>query len=292
MEDDDDNFLNRFRHTSLDDEVVGGSSSSSAGPRRFNPEPRIQGGPAKMALPGSWERPKCEECGQLEGPEGGGRYGTDDHVGLFFCGKCWQAWDEQEKANIMRPVYQQKPKHVLVEQKESAETDGNFFHSYAGQEGTDDIDGAWDPFNTKDGREGEMALPGSWERPLCVQCGNDEGEEGGGRYGHGPDEKKFFCGKCWKSWDEAERKKMMMAYAPQVRFDLDRFDNDPMVDCPPPEPPPLDDDFGFGSDDGGMGFSDDEVLEYDDQELPPAQTSQDVFEVVDDVDEQGVASHA
>merc|ERR1719221_2505974 len=73
-----------------------------------------------------------------------------------------------------------------------------------------------------------MALVGSWDRPLCIQCGRDEGEEGGGRYGHGDDMDKFFCGRCWKSWDETDRRKMMGAYAP-MRSLQDPGCPDPMM---------------------------------------------------------------
>lgn len=264
----EDNFLDRFRNAaslitceSVDDDevqVCGGASSSSTAPVR----------PAgQMALPGSWQKPQCKECSQEEGPEGGGRYGTDDHDGFFYCDRCWQAWDAAEKAKIMKPAWQQR----LLQRKSPAEDDepadvARPTKSSAAAD-TDDIEGAWDPSQAPKRREGEMALPGSWERPICVKCGNDEGEEGGGRYGHRDEATKFFCGRCWQSWDEPDRLRMMLAYAP--RWADGPVPMDPMVFCPAPEPPPVDDDcWGFdddnddygGFDSGDEAFRDEDVL--------------------------------
>ncbi|CAE8735004.1 unnamed protein product, partial [Polarella glacialis] len=198
----------------------------------------------------------CKECGLEDASEGGGRYGTDDHEGLFFCGRCWQSWDEAEKENIMRPLHQQRRVHPKAEVSSPVVgPSSNFFDSYQGGEGADDTEGAWSPSDGEGRRAGALELVGALERPRCVECSNEEGEEGGGRYGHGADAEKFFCGRCWQSWDEEDRRKMMMAYAPGH---MDRFANEPSVGCPPPDPPSLEDDFGFDFDDEG----DDDLDEY------------------------------
>lgn len=197
-----------------------------------------------QALPASWKRPSCHECKQEEGPEGGGRYGFDDHEGLFFCGTCWRKWDPKYKAEIMKPVYQQQAlisaeAASKADHEDTKDNDGedNFFTSaYQGGEGSDDLDGAWEEGSRSN--TDAQALPGSWERPLCCQCGRDEGDHGGGRYGHGPDAEKFFCGRCWQSWDEEDRQRMMRAYEPRRLNDpMSRHAMDPMLHCPPPENP-------------------------------------------------------
>lgn len=253
----EDNFLDRFRvgpnidHDFVDEVAdlhCSGASSSSTGPLLR---------PGEMALPASWQKPRCEEC-KLEDEEGGGRYGTDDHNGLFYCGRCWKAWDEAERQKIMKPLWQQK---ALKKTEDVRQGDcENFFATYSGGPGSDDIDGAWDPGQKPVLRAGEMALPGSFDRPKCAQCGNDEGEVGGGRYGHGDKADKFFCGRCWQSWDEDDRRRMMMAYAPSSRWSNDCVGcapMDPVVYCPPPEPPPLNDDDCFGFDGFGPDSEDD-----------------------------------
>lgn len=144
--------------------------------------------------------------------------------------------------------------------------EGNFFDEYKAdaQEGTDDIEGAWNPDHNDVNENGDQALPGSWERPICVECGNDEGEEGGGRYGHGPDNEKFFCGRCWKSWDCEAQQKMMMAYSPGSRFDVDdRHAMDPMLHAPPDDPMKLDPAF---YDIEMRGDADDEEIDGEDEE--------------------------
>lgn len=261
----EDNFLDRFRAASSivdfspvdEDEVLefdghAASSSSTAPVKRAG----------EMALPASWIKPRCKECDQEDGEEGGGRYGTDDHEGLFFCGRCWKAWDEAEKAKIMKPLWQQR----LLKRPEDAD---NFLNHFGGAVGTDDIDGAWDPSSAPKRRDGELALPGSWERPICFECGNDEGDIGGGRYGHGEKAGKFFCFRCWQSWDEADRRGMMMAYAPSNRFCDGPTPMDPIVLCPAPEAPPLDDDFFDFDDDFGGPDSGDDVFGEDQVQFMP-----------------------
>jgi len=113
---------------------------------------------------------------------------------------------------------------------------GNFFDQYRDGDGIDDIAGHWVP-GAQPATCGD-ALPGSWERPLCVECGQDEGEEGGGRYGHDDHIDQFYCGRCWKSWDEEEQRKMMSGYAPRRHIVLAGAPEplDPMVDSELPEP--------------------------------------------------------
>jgi len=264
-QDREENFLSKFKDTRHNDKGAGVAKweeedvideDEDVG---FPPPPARSG---EMALPGSWDKPLCQECGNDEGEEGGGRYGVDDHEGLFFCGRCWQAWEGPAKENIMKPAWQQRKKVQSQAQRhacacgavfvadaafchkcgrrrlEDEDRGGNFFDQYEGGEGTDDAEGAWDPSQLDDRRDGDMALPGSWDRPICEECGNDEGEEGGGRYGHGPDQEKFFCGRCWKSWDEDSKKKMMRAYAPSSRG-LGGFMEPFILHCPPPEVPDL-----------------------------------------------------
>jgi len=153
--------------------------------------------------------------------------------------------------------------------------ESNFFDEYDAdaQEGTDDIDGAWNPDEKVVNDNGNQALPGSWERPVCIECGNNEGEEGGGRYGHGPDSEKFFCGRCWKSWDHEAQRKMMMAYSPGNRLDLDDGQAmDPMLLAPPDSPmmwdPAFDDmDMREEADDEEIGGEDEaEIVEAGEEE--------------------------
>jgi len=230
-----DNYLDKFRGGDEDVFVDEVHSDDEVKEFEFQSGPRAN----EPALPASWERPACNECGEEDGPNGGGRYGFDDHEGLFYCGKCWQAWDEEEKAKIMKPAYLQMVESDAQSPKEA--DPGNFFDQYTGGEGTDDIDGAWDPSSKAQLAEGEMALPGSWERPVCKQCGNDEGEDGGGRYRRDVDGEHFFCGRCWKSWDAESRRKMMMGYAPMCSPDpvcpAPETLAFPIVDCPPPDAP-------------------------------------------------------
>jgi len=226
-----DNFLSRFQKEGVDQEC--GNAEED-----YDEVVDFSQGKGAQALPGSGERPSCQECGEQDQENGGGRYGVDDHEGLFYCGRCWKAWDGEDKDNIMKPAWQQRKAYKEKERMENDE--GNFFDQYdaEAEEGTDDIEGAWSPDEKGVNESGDQALPGSWERPLCVECGNDEGEEGGGRYGHGPDNEKFFCGRCWKSWDGEAQRRMMMAYAPANRLDFeDRHAMDPMLHVPPPNDP-------------------------------------------------------
>lgn len=191
---------------------------------------------ARGALPASWEKPVCLECGKIDGPAGGGRYGFDDDAGKFFCGHCWGAWDEEEQEKIMKPAYMQgagfdasppspRPDAGGASSSSAAAT-GNYFDDFAGahSEGVDDVEGAWEP-GRKDAGHGEQALPASWEKPICIECGKDDDEFGGGRYKRGAEGDKFYCGRCWKSWNVEARQNMMMAYAPSRC--------DPV--CPPPD---------------------------------------------------------
>lgn len=238
-------FLDSFQVVDDDDVeadyAVSGPSSQ--------PLPRQDGAQALATLA---ERPVCEECGQEDSVEGGGRYGVDDHEGLFYCGRCWVIWDGPEKAEIMKPLYlQRRVRDRPQPEIRSEPEEDNFFKNFEGGgvdcDGSDDAVGAWSAEASL--RDGEQALPGSWHRPLCVECGNDEGDEGGGRYGHDDDVDKFYCGRCWQSWDVAARRRMMMAYAPQERHFANDLVLDLFVDCPPPDLPMWDDDLDYFEDD-------------------------------------------
>mmetsp|Transcript_107418 Transcript_107418/g.260746 ORF Transcript_107418/g.260746 Transcript_107418/m.260746 type:complete len:390 (+) Transcript_107418:110-1279(+) len=181
----------------------------------------------------AWEKRLCDECGQEDGPEGNGKCGTGKSSDFWYCGSCWLAWDVkcQEKAG---------------DEDSDAEPLGNFFDHYKGGEGTDEIDGAWDPDEQADRAEGEQALPGSWERPTCAECGNEEGDEGFGRYQRDEKGFRFICGRCWRSWDDESRRRIMMAYAPSCHLDpicpAPEAIAEPQIDCPAPDVPFGDDD--------------------------------------------------
>lgn len=308
-ESEEDNFLHRFQRDDLPCETcphdedgalpveqqlanlslggggggvcAGGSYSEAA---TSQPVALRRGG--EQALPALWARPRCDECGQEDGPEGGGRYGFSDHEGMFFCGRCWRSWDDEHREEILKPAYQQElqaaQRRALAREERSAlglpgitrapsaasipagleasctpQEEANFFDRYEAPHDLPaevEVEGGWKPGALGQRRAGELELTGSWERPVCSQCNREEGDEGGGRYRHDSDADRFFCGRCWKSWDEESRRKMMMAYAPRWRDDFGG--PCPVVDCPPPpadvEPPaPVilgDEDFDFGSD--------------------------------------------
>lgn len=174
--------------------------------------------------------------------------------------------------------------HVGIEPQ--AQDEENFFDRYgraseAAPEVEVAVEGGWRPDLATKRRDGELELEGCWEKPVCSQCGREDGEEGGGRYRRDEDGDHFFCGRCWQAWDEEARRKMMMAYAPTWR---DSFCGPcPVVDCPPPpaeiEPPAPasfgDDDFDFGSEpsyDGPMTPEQwtEEQEEMDDEQLARA----------------------
>lgn len=198
-----------------------------------------------QALSASLERPVCRECGREDGPEGGGRYGFADHEGIFFCGRCWKAWDDEEKAKIMRPAYEQARSDrdsigadaAGAKCSQDGEELPNFFASGDHKEGCADDDEvvAWSPDFRAPLRPGELALPAS-ERPTCAECGREEGEEGGGRYRRDDTGYRFFCGRCWQAWNPEAQRSMMMGFAPLCSAD-------PVVEayCPPPDCPAFDD---------------------------------------------------
>uniref|UniRef100_A0A7S4S4U4 BRCT domain-containing protein n=1 Tax=Alexandrium monilatum TaxID=311494 RepID=A0A7S4S4U4_9DINO len=242
------------------EEFNGGDASADDIEGAWDPSKRDRGRDGEMALPGSWERPLCSECGREEGERGLGRYGHGEDSDKFFCGRCWMSWGEVDRMRIML-AYPWKtgrdpmdpmlhggalPPPLMPDegrplwggpawQEDDDEAIENFFAQYAGGVGSDDIAGAWDPSLKQRPRGPGMALPGSWQRPLCVECGRDEGEEGRGRYGHGPDSDKFYCGRCWMSWEGDDRERIMRAYAPSGRFMSQGHDLlDPMLLCGPP----------------------------------------------------------
>jgi len=257
---DDSNFFNTYRAEEVpnaDDEVVDSL-----------PHPEFR--PGEQCLPGSWEKPLCQECGKEDGPVGGGRYGFDDHEGSFFCGRCWKAWDLAEQEKIMKPAYLQTLAWQPLDRGGEDPQAGNFFDVYRGGDGTDDAEGAWDPKSELvrgEGYRGEMALPASWERPTCHDCGMEEGEDGGGRYRRDEAGDLFFCGRCWKSWDADARRKIMMGYAPACLTDSMCSAPDvriePVVDCPAPDAPNFDDEEWEVGDAGKESFEGAEVDEWD-----------------------------
>lgn len=88
----------------------------------------------------------------------------------------------------------------------------NFFSHYKPEDHDEDGESEGELFDQQEAPHvtpGVQELPASWHRPRCSQCGNEDSAEGGGRYGHSEDEGKFFCGRCWSSWDAVEKAKIM-----------------------------------------------------------------------------------
>lgn len=265
---DDNNFLSLFRDfPCIEDPEVHGVSDDDV---EFDLMPDTIR-PATQALPASGGPPRCLECGKIDGPEGGGRYGFADHKGCFYCGRCWKAWDLAEQAKIMRPAYLQNLDDSSGRRRFDEGDPGNFFDGYRGPSVPDcfvdhpDIDECWKPELAKNPQEGVQALPASWKRPVCNECGKQEGDNEGGRYRRDKNGDKFFCGRCWRAWDVESRRKMTMAYAPVCSTDFEcpppEICVEPIVDCPEPDFPSYDD---------------------EDEYCQPAYFGDEDFEVVDD----------
>jgi len=262
---DADNFLRRFGAASAEEapdeeeaeaEAEDGAAAAAGPPPP--PPPQVAPPGAAPALAPSAERPLCAECGREEGPEGGGRYGGGKHEGSFYCGSCWQAWGVQERAQLARPLYwqgqaeeeeEEERRRRAAAQAGADEDFTNFFDQYAGGEGTDEVDVddvGWDAAQEQKHRPNELALPGSWERPRCVQCGQEEGMPGGGRYRRDEGGYSFFCGACWMSWDEEAKRAMMMGFAPVCSADpvcpAPAAVAEPLVECDAPDAPQCDSD--------------------------------------------------
>lgn len=68
---------------------------NTAGRHAEVPQPPLpQPTPASPLAPSqeSSQPRACQECGNL----GPGRFGTDNHAGLWYCNDCWRAWDDAQ----------------------------------------------------------------------------------------------------------------------------------------------------------------------------------------------------
>lgn len=242
---DDNNFLSLFRDVPcVDDPEADGLSDDDYDSGWISvPEWDQQ---TIQALPVSGSPYKLTPSGQTD--DTGWRSGSG---AIYSDGWNSNKSGSEQNETILKPVWLHNV-DFCSPQMYGQNDPANFLDRYRGQNGvhhfpdypdlrSDFNNNGWNSSEAKILREGTQALPASWKKPVCTQCMQEESDNEGGRYRRDGNGDKFFCGCCWRAWDEEARRKMMMAYAPMCSTDFEipppEICVDPIVDCPDPDFP-------------------------------------------------------